>query len=107
MDIELIDLSIAGEKTSYGLDKVVSLASGKKKNLRIKISDFEKEDVEDNERVKVRAYYGERETSLVKVLEGNFDLVLRRADYVFYGLIFVIIILLGLISWKRKKKKRK
>ena len=65
----------------------------------------EEEDVEDNQRIKVRAYYGERENALIKILEGIFDVILKGIDYVFYGLFLVIIILLVLIVWKRRKKK--
>ncbi len=107
VDLELIDLIIAGQKKSYSLDSVSNLKAGQKKELRVKVEDFEKEDMEDNERIKVRAYYGERENSLVKILEGTFEVTKKTTDYMFYTLILVIIILLFLIIWKRKKDKKK
>ena len=67
--------------------------------------EFEEEDIEDNQRIKVRSYYGERENSLVKILEGTFDVILKGIDYLFYGLLVVITILVFLIIWKRHKKK--
>jgi hypothetical protein len=104
-DLELVDILIAGQKTTFGLENVAHLSNGQKKNLRIKAEEFEEEDVEDNQRIKVRAYYGERENSLVKILEGTFEVILKGIDYLFYGLIVVIIILAGLIVWKRYKKR--
>ncbi|MBL7055899.1 hypothetical protein ISS07_03235 [Candidatus Woesearchaeota archaeon] len=104
VDMELVDLRIAGEKTTLGMEDVVKLKFGEDKSLRIKVADFEEEDVEDNERIKVRAYYGERETSLIKILEGNFDLLIKGIDFLFYGLLVVIVILLWLILFKRRKK---
>jgi len=105
VDLEIIDILIAGQKTTFGLENAAQLNSGQKKNLRIKAEEFEEEDTEDNERIKVRAYYGERENSLVKILEGTFDVILRGIDYLFFGFLTVIVILVGLIVWKRYKKK--
>lgn len=105
VDLELIDLRIAGQKTTIGLDNVASLKPGKDKELRIKVEEFEEEDLEDNQRIKVRGYYGERETSLVKIIEGTFDITIRGIDWVFWGLLVVIAILIFLIIWKRRKKK--
>jgi hypothetical protein len=105
VDVEIVDFMIAGQKTTVGMESVAHLGTAEKKNLRVKVEGFEEEDAEDNEIVKVRAYYGERENSLIKVLEGNFELVLKGIDYVFYSLILVIILLLLLIIWKRYRKK--
>ena len=105
VDLELVDVLIAGQKTTFGLENVAHLSSEQKKNLRIKAEEFEEEDAEDNQRIKVRAYYGERENSLVKILEGAFDVILKGIDYLFYGLIVGITIVTGIIVWKRYKKK--
>ena len=78
-------------------------ASNKEKNNKLS-----EEDIEDNEMVKVRAYYGERENSLIKIIEGEFELVLKGADYLSYSLLIIIVLLIILIIWKRyKDKKRK
>jgi len=103
VDLELVDLRIAGEKTTVGMEDVELIKAGKDKSLRIKVADFEEVDAEDNERLKVRAYFGERETSLIKILEGSFDLLVKGIDFLFYGLLAVIVILLGLILFKRYK----
>jgi hypothetical protein len=102
--IELIDLIVAGEKGTYASDAPVQIGVGNKKAVKVKVSDFEPEDTEDNEQIKIRAYYGERETTLIKVLEGRFELIIKSGDYLFYGLIIIIILLLFLL-WRRRKKK--
>ena len=81
------------------------MVQAKKKTVKVKVSDFEAEDAPDNEQIKVRAYYGERETTLIKVLEGRFELLIKSGDYLFYGLIVIILLLLFLLFWKRRKKK--
>ncbi len=103
--IELIDLIVAGEKGTYASEAPVQVGVGNKKTIKVKVSDFEEEDAEDNEQIKVRAYYGERENTLIKVLEGRFELLIKSGDYLFYGLIIIIILLLLLLFWKRRKKK--
>lgn len=107
VDMELIDIVIAGQKISVGMDSVVLLKPGQKRDLRIKVADFQKDDVLDNENIKLRAYYGERETSLVRIIEGTFEVTVKSTDYVFYSLIIVIIILIFLIVWKRRADRKK
>jgi hypothetical protein len=105
VDSELIDVLMDNQRTSFGADDVIEIKSGKKKQQVIKAR-LADEDIEDNEMVRVRSYYGERQDSLVKVLEGNFELVLKGIDYVFYSLLFIILILILLIIWKRRKDKK-
>ena len=105
VDLELVDILIASQKTTFSLENAAQLSSGQKKNLRIKAEGLEEEDADDNQKIKVRAYYGERENSLVKILEGTFDVILKGIDYLFYGLLVVIAVLASLIVWKRYKKK--
>lgn len=118
-DAELVDIVIAGEKESFGLDKTALLGSGAKKGLRIKVDRIENEDLVDNQKVKVRVYYGERENALVRVIEGAYDLSVKGfdlvsafavlptspADYGFYALLLVIIVLIVLIMRRRRKQK--
>ncbi len=106
IDIELVDVLVDGAKNSFGSDEVISLKPGQKKDQKVKAK-LSEADIEDNNLVKVRAYYGERETSLVKILEGEFELVLKGGDYLFYSLLIIIIILIILIIWRRYKDKKK
>ncbi len=103
--IELIDLIVAGEKGTYASDAPVQVGVGNKKTVKVKVSGFEAEDASDNEQIRIRAYYGERENTLIKVLEGRFELLIKSGDYLFYGLIIIIIALLFILFWKRRKKK--
>jgi hypothetical protein len=103
--VELVDLIIAGEKGTYASEAPTKVAVGDKKTAKIRVTAFEPEDAADNERITIRAYYGERENTLVKVLEGRFELIIKSGDYLFYTLIVVIFLLLFLLFWKRRKKK--
>ena len=106
VDAELVDVVIAGEKNIFGLDNVEHLNGGGKKNLKIKVENIEEDDLEDNQRIKVRAYYGERENVLVRVIEGTFELIMKGIDYLFYTLLAIIVVLIMLVVWKRHKKKK-
>ena len=105
VDLEIIDIIIAGEKNTIGSDNLAHLEGGSKKTLKVNVENIEKEDFEDNQKVKVRAYYGERENALVRVIEGTFELVFKSIGYMFYSLLAVIIILIVLVFWKRRKRK--
>ncbi|HLD86583.1 MAG TPA: hypothetical protein VJB12_00820, partial [Candidatus Nanoarchaeia archaeon] len=104
-NVDVVDIVIAGEKGTFSSEGIAQIGAGDTKNIKIKVPDFEKEDAEDNSQIKLRAYYGERETTLLKVLEGRFDLLLKIGDILFYILIAVIAALLLLIIWRRRKGK--
>lgn len=106
VDAEAVDVIVAGQKTTFGMDNLVYVPSGSTKNLKIKTENMEEEDLEDNHQIKIRAYYGERENTLIRVIEGTFELVLKGIDYMFYGLLIVIFVLIFLVVWKRRKKKK-
>ena len=106
VDLEIIDFVVAGEKKTYTLESVAELASGSTKSLRIKAEDIEEEDLPDNENVRLRAYYGEREDTLFKVKDLTLALVLKKFEIMSYALWIVIVLLLFLIIWKRRKKKK-
>ncbi len=109
VDLELVDIVIAGERFSFGSDKVVFIKKGEKKKIRVKV-DLEEEDYEDNEEVLVVAYYGEREQNLVKVKRGRFVVGYRGIEYLIYTLapviivLFIILIIIFLLIKRRKKK---
>ncbi|MCP3686329.1 MAG: hypothetical protein GY861_27105 [bacterium] len=116
VDLEVIDVLIAGEPFTYGLAKVSDLDVGEIKKLRVKADpELEDEDFEDNELVKIKAYYGERENSLIKILQAELPLEVVKfgaADIAVYGLAVLIILLIILIIWRfffaaKKKKKKK
>ena len=118
-DAEIIDVLISGEKNTFGANKPIPLKSGASGNIIIKADKMEPEDIAENEKVKVRVYYGERENTLVKVIEGTYDLGVKSfdlisafavlptsaVDYGFYLLLIVIVFLIIFVIRKRRKKK--
>jgi len=103
VDLELIDLVIGGERQTLGYEGVAKLDIGQTRKLRISV-ELDDEDLFDNEFVKVRALYGERENSLVKILEGTFDLGVVSRDIMFISLLMIIIILVILIGYRRYRQ---
>jgi hypothetical protein len=104
VDMEIIDVVVAGDKKTYGLENIANIDSGRKLELKVKTG-MTKDDIDNNQKIKIRAYYGERENSLVKVIEGSYELAIKEIDYVFYSLLTVIMLLVVIIIWKRKKRK--
>ncbi len=104
-DVELVDLLIGGERTTIGSQDIVEIPPGKTKQSKVKVR-LEEEDFEDNPIIHVKVHYGQRENSLVKVIEAKLELVLKAVNYVFYTLILVILLLILLILYKRRKKKK-
>ncbi|MFH1850069.1 MAG: hypothetical protein ABH879_07870 [archaeon] len=106
-DIELVDITVAGERGTYGLDSILTLGPQSTKDVRILVEDFEDDDLMDNEEVRVRAYYGERKNSLVNVMEATFKVTVQAVDLVFYSLLALIAVLVALILRKRYKGQAK
>jgi len=106
VDIELIDVIIAGERNTLSLEDIAEIKAGKTEDLRIRAR-LEEEDIADNEYIKLKAFYGERKDRLVKVFEGEFLLVLKGIDILFWSLLIVIIILIALIIWRKYKNRKK
>ena len=107
VDLELVDIIIAGEKFTFGTDKVVHIKSGEKKNLRIKV-DLEEVDFEDNEKIRIVAWYGERENNLVLRKEDTYVVSYRGVGYLIYSawpviVVILLLIILWFIIFMRKK----
>jgi hypothetical protein len=106
VDLELIDVIIDGETYSFGSDEVVFIPEGETREIRIRPNPVLTEiDLADNEEITVQANYGEREDTLVKTLRKDLPLTLKRVDYVYYGLVaaVLVLILLLIFVWKKKK----
>ncbi len=102
INVELLDIYINGEYLTISSDGIVLLKPGKKITISVaaQLSDT---DIENNPLVKVKAYYGERENSLIKSKYGEYPFKLVTFDVVTISLIVLIIILLLLILFGRKK----
>ena len=104
VDTEMIDLDVLDlAQTDFSADEIIKISTGKVKKSIIHV-EMTEEDLEVNEQVRVRAYYGERENSLVKIKEGMFNISIKAVD-IWTFLPIVIIILLILLIMKKKKKK--
>lgn len=107
VDAELKDVLVDNVKTTFGSDGSLELGPGGKGSVYISGS-LSDGDIDANSFVNVNAYYGERQDSLVKVLQGKYPLVIERFSYVTVTLVIVaaaiIIMILILLLWKRKKR---
>lgn len=102
VNVELLDLFINGEYIIVSSPENLVLKPGQKITLRVAV-ELSDSDIENNPVIKVKAYYGERENSLIKTRYGEFEFKEKSTDYIFYILIVLIIILLLLILFGRKK----
>ncbi len=103
VDLELVDLVIAGEKATIGGEQ--QKISGGKNGAFIIKADLEEADYNDNEKIKIRARYGEQQGILLKVLEREFPLTFTERSYKPVILLIIIFIILWLIIQKRKKNR--
>ena len=104
---ELIDLVVNGEELTLGSDGVVKIEAGDDAYLPV-IVEMVEADFAANPSVRVRAYYGERELSRIKIIEANFPIEFRSnyTTYAVYGIaILLILLLLFFLGTKKKCKK--
>lgn len=109
VDLQLVDVVVAGERFTFGSEKILHLKKGEKKKVRVKV-ELEEEDFEDNEVVHIVAYYGEREQNLVKVKRVDFEVAYRGIEYIIYTyavpvvIVLFVLLLVFFLFIKRKKK---
>ncbi|MBN1544876.1 zinc ribbon domain-containing protein [Candidatus Woesearchaeota archaeon] len=102
VDTELVDLNVMGEKVTLGSEDILFLKIGEKKQSII-AAELSDTDLEDNPTVHVRAHYGERQESLIKILEGDFEISIRSFNMWTYLPIILIVLLLLLLFFGKKK----
>ncbi|MBW2972296.1 zinc finger Ran-binding domain-containing protein, partial [Candidatus Woesearchaeota archaeon] len=102
VDTELVDLLIMGEKVTLSSEETLYLKKGESKQSVVS-AELSDTDLEDNQKVHVRAHYGERQDALIKILEGDFELTLRSFNVWTYLPIILIVLLLLLLFFGRKK----
>jgi hypothetical protein len=106
VSVELVDLVVNGEELTVGGDGVLLLEAGKKGRIPVPV-EMAAEDLADNPDVLVRAYYGERELSRVKITEKRFpiEFVSGYGTYALYaGVVLLILLLLFFLGTKKKCK---
>ena len=115
VNLEMIDIIINDELVTLGADEIIFIQSGDSKFIEV-TTDMTEEDLQDNPRVRIRAYYGERERSLIYMIEGEFEYNYTGLWYMitqlfkdimknillFLPLIIIIILLLLILGMKKK-----
>jgi archaellum component FlaF (FlaF/FlaG flagellin family) len=106
VSVELVDLIVNGEEITVGGDGVVKIAAGKDAQLPVPV-EMADADFAANPSIRVRAYYGQRELSRIKITERTFPLELRSdyGRYIVYGVVVILILLLFFLGTKKKCKK--
>lgn len=106
VSVELVDLVVNGEEITVGGDGVVKIAPGKRAKIPVEV-EMAEEDFLDNENIRVRAFYGERELSRIKVKEETFPLEFKSGTlkYVIYGVVILLILFFLFLLVTKKKCK--
>jgi hypothetical protein len=101
--VELIDVMMNDAPSTLGNDGVVLVKKGATTWIPIKavLADV---DLAANPELLVHAYFGERETALVKLKTGRFAMKEKAGDYILYILIAAVIVLILLFLFTRKKR---
>ncbi len=98
VDLEIRDLKVGYNLENVGLENIGFLLPGEKKKFQIPLEEkLVDEDILRNKKVKVRAYYGEREGSLVSVIEAQLELQEISGNLMIYIIVSVGVILLLLL----------
>jgi hypothetical protein len=103
---ELVDLIVNSEEITVGSDGVIKIAAGDDDYLEVPVEMVDA-DFEANPTVRVRAYYGERELSRIKIKEATFPIEQRSGatKYVIYGVVILLILILLFFLGTKKKCK--
>jgi hypothetical protein len=101
---EIYDLYVNGEYLIFSSDAVKKISPGDTVELPITTT-MAAEDVPQNQQIKVKVYYGERESVLIKLKEKTFEFKYSSPDYILYVLIVVLVFLILLFFLRKKCKK--
>ncbi|MCX9083920.1 MAG: hypothetical protein OIN87_03870 [Candidatus Methanoperedens sp.] len=116
-----IGLKNTGEVPAYGKTQVTFIVYGEEKILTQDkamhldpgasgvaefITTLSETNIEENPRVKIHLNYGERESTLSKVIEENPELKIKYASYNTLILILFILIVIGAVYYTRKNKNK-
>jgi hypothetical protein len=100
-----IKLYIYGDERIMVQDKVMLLEPGVSKDA-VFITTLSDTNIEENPEINVRINYGERESVLIKVLEGNYPLIII-GDYTILIIVVVLLIIGNTIRIQYRKKRIK
>jgi hypothetical protein len=99
-----VTLMVYGEEKVLTQDKPMHLDPGASGDAEF-ITTLSETNLEENPRVKIHLNYGERESALVKVTEGNFELKTMYASYNSIIVMLFVVIVIGILYYLRKRKK--
>lgn len=104
-DVELLDLWVNGEYITISAPKLAFVKPDKSLAVNIPIA-LSQEDIDMNQLIKVRAYYGERENVLIKLAYAEFAFAFAKPKYLIYILVIVALLVIILLLFIPKKKCR-
>ncbi len=106
-DVEIFDVRIAGEMTILTTDSVVMIEPGERARAYLPAV-LQESDYDDNRKINVRVFYGQREEYLIKTLIAKFDLVVKTTDYLTIALVVLVVALVALFLFliARRRKRR-
>lgn len=104
VDTEVVDILIIDERETFGAEEIVSIRKGGSTKSYVQV-ELEDEDIENNPRVRVRAFYGQQEDLLAKAIESELELRVKTFNLTTYLPVVIILILIFLI-WRRRMKMR-
>ncbi|HIH31408.1 TPA: hypothetical protein HA235_01750 [Candidatus Woesearchaeota archaeon] len=102
VNVELLDIYINGELITISAPENILLKPGQTITFRVS-AQLSETDIQNNPIIKVKAYYGERENSLIKAVYGEYAFKYAQGDIILYVLILLVVILILLIIFGRKK----
>jgi len=95
---------VYGEERVLTQDRPGLLEPGTTKDA-VFITTLSDTNLEENPEMKVRVNYGERESALVKVLEGSYPLEVRGGLLPIIAGAIIAVAVIGIIAWARRRKK--
>jgi hypothetical protein len=115
VNLELLDLMINDELVTLGADEIIFIRQGESAFITV-TTGMDDQDLEANPRIRVRAYYGERERNLIYVLDGDFEYGFTGFGYMtgqvfqdigknavlFMPMIIILVLLILLLGMKKK-----
>jgi len=115
VNAEILDLLINDQIVTLGADEIIYVESGDSTFIEV-TADMDEDDLENNPRIRVRAYYGERERSLIYVIEDEFEYSFTGVWYkitqiirdiiknlvLFLPLIIILILLILILGMKKR-----
>jgi hypothetical protein len=104
VSLEIEGLEVGYEAKTIGSEEPTRLTKKSSRKIIIQ-EELLEEDFEANSFIEVTAHYGERQTSLIKVLNGRFELKITTLTALTYLIILIILIIIILLFLYRKAKK--